>query len=71
MLAPRSQKLLDRYRRGGAGPGRVPTRAVFQSLNRIVCTEGKERTLGKYDALLRGAGWKAGAPTARWAPCWQ
>ena len=28
----------------------------MQSLNMLVCTEGKERTLGEYAALLRQAG---------------
>jgi acetylserotonin N-methyltransferase len=44
-----AEKLLDDDRAG-------PARAVFQSLNMLVCTEGKERTLGEYEALLRGAG---------------
>jgi acetylserotonin N-methyltransferase len=33
-----------------------PEWAVLQSLNMLVCTEGKERTLGEYEALL----WRAG-----------
>jgi acetylserotonin N-methyltransferase len=44
-----AEKLLDDDRAG-------PARAVFQSLNMLVCTEGKERTLGEYEALLREAG---------------
>jgi acetylserotonin O-methyltransferase len=28
----------------------------LQSLNMLVCTEGKERTLGEYATLLREAG---------------
>jgi len=28
----------------------------MQSLNMLLCTEGKERTLGEYDGLLRQAG---------------
>jgi acetylserotonin N-methyltransferase len=44
-----AEKLLDDDR---AGPGR----GVFQSLNMLVCTEGKERTLGEYETLLREAG---------------
>jgi acetylserotonin N-methyltransferase len=28
----------------------------MQSLNMLVCTEGRERTLGEYRALLREAG---------------
>ncbi len=43
------EKLLDDDRSG-------PPLAVFQSLNMLVCTEGKERTLGEYASLLRGAG---------------
>jgi acetylserotonin N-methyltransferase len=30
----------------------------MQSLNMLVCTEGRERTLGEYSALLRGAGFR-------------
>jgi acetylserotonin N-methyltransferase len=33
-----------------------PTSALMQSLNMLVCTEGTERTLGEYTALLREAG---------------
>lgn len=33
-----------------------PEWAVLQSLNMLVCTEGKERTLGEYAALLRQVG---------------
>jgi acetylserotonin O-methyltransferase len=33
-----------------------PTSAQLQSLNMLVCTEGKERTLGEYRQLLEGAG---------------
>lgn len=33
-----------------------PRWAQMQSLNMLVCTEGKERTLGEYEALLRQAG---------------
>ncbi|MBL8217073.1 MAG: homocysteine methyltransferase [Bryobacterales bacterium] len=33
-----------------------PTGALMQSLNMLVCTEGKERTLGEYAALLYDAG---------------
>lgn len=31
----------------------------MQSLNMLVCTEGRERTLSEYTALLRGAGFRA------------
>jgi acetylserotonin N-methyltransferase len=44
-----AEKLLDDDRAG-------PSWAVLQSLNMLVCTEGKERTLGEYTALLRAAG---------------
>ena len=30
-----------------------PTSGLMQSLNMLVCTEGKERTLAEYEALLR------------------
>jgi len=33
-----------------------PTSAQLQSLNMLVCTEGKERTLGEYRQLLEGVG---------------
>lgn len=33
-----------------------PTSGLMQSLNMLVCTEGKERTLAEYEALLREAG---------------
>jgi acetylserotonin O-methyltransferase len=33
-----------------------PTRTHLQSLNMLVCTEGRERTLEEYSALLREAG---------------
>jgi acetylserotonin N-methyltransferase len=33
-----------------------PRWAVLQSLNMLICTEGKERTLAEYDALLKAAG---------------
>ncbi len=44
-----AEKLLDDDKAG-------PPRAVFQSLNMLVCTEGRERTLSEYRALLRAAG---------------
>jgi len=56
-----AEKLLDDDRAG-------PSVALFQSLNMLVCTEGKERTLGEYEALLREAGFtrvegqRTGAP---------
>jgi acetylserotonin N-methyltransferase len=33
-----------------------PSSAHLQSLNMLVCTEGKERTLSEYKALLQDAG---------------
>jgi acetylserotonin N-methyltransferase len=45
------EKLLDDDR---AGPGW----AVLQSLNMLVCTEGKERTLREYASLLQEAGFR-------------
>jgi acetylserotonin N-methyltransferase len=44
-----AEKLLDDDRAG-------PPWAVLQSLNMLVCTEGKERTLGEYAELLKAAG---------------
>lgn len=35
-----------------------PEWAVLQSLNMLVCTEGKERTLGEYESLLTAAGFR-------------
>lgn len=43
------EKLLDDDRDG-------PPWALLQSLNMLVCAEGKERTLAEYTALLRAAG---------------
>jgi acetylserotonin N-methyltransferase len=44
-----AEKLLDDDKTG-------PGWAHLQSLNMLVCTEGKERTLGEYAALLKAAG---------------
>jgi acetylserotonin N-methyltransferase len=44
-----AEKLLDDDRNG-------PRWAQMQSLNMLTCTEGKERTLAEYEALLRQAG---------------
>jgi acetylserotonin N-methyltransferase len=44
-----AEKLLDDDRAG-------PRWAQMQSLNMLVCTEGKERTLAEYTALLQAAG---------------
>jgi acetylserotonin N-methyltransferase len=35
-----------------------PVPALMQSLNMLVCTEGRERSLGEYEALLRGVGFR-------------
>jgi acetylserotonin O-methyltransferase len=56
-----AERILDE---GKAGP----LSALMQSLNMLVCTEGKERTLAEYSDLLRQAGFakvqgrKTGAP---------
>lgn len=47
-----AEKLLDE---DGAGP----LSANLQSLNMLVCTEGRERSLGEYTELLRDAGFGA------------
>jgi acetylserotonin N-methyltransferase len=44
-----AEKLLDEDKSG-------PTPVHMQSLNMLVCTEGRERTLTEYAALLRAAG---------------
>jgi acetylserotonin N-methyltransferase len=44
-----AEKLLEDDKTG-------PRWAQMQSLNMLTCTEGKERTLGEYDALLRQVG---------------
>jgi acetylserotonin N-methyltransferase len=44
-----AEKLLDPDRTG-------PMWAHMQSINMLVCTEGKERTLAEYEALLKKAG---------------
>jgi acetylserotonin N-methyltransferase len=44
-----AEKLLDDDKSG-------PRWAQFQNLNMLVCTEGKERTLAEYEALLKRAG---------------
>ncbi|MFN7992805.1 MAG: class I SAM-dependent methyltransferase [Bryobacteraceae bacterium] len=46
-----AEKLLDDDRSG-------PVHVQMQSLNMLVCTEGKERTLAEYAELLRGAGFQ-------------
>ena len=56
-----AEKLLDETKTG-------PVRALMQSLNMLVCTEGRERTLSEYSALLLEAGFsrvdgrRTGAP---------
>ena len=44
-----AEKLLDEDKQG-------PGWAHLQSLNMLVCAEGKERTLSEYEALLKAAG---------------
>jgi acetylserotonin N-methyltransferase len=44
-----AEKLLDEDKRG-------PRWAQMQSLNMLTCTEGKERTLSEYEALLKKTG---------------
>jgi acetylserotonin N-methyltransferase len=46
-----AEKLLEEDKRG-------PRWAQMQSLNMLVCTEGKERTLSEYEALLRRVGFR-------------
>jgi acetylserotonin O-methyltransferase len=59
------RKIFDRLPAGGAlliaekllAPDKSgPTGAHMQSLNMLICTEGKERTLEEYSTLLRAAG---------------
>ena len=47
-----AEKLLQNQKTG-------PMWAAMQSLNMLVCTEGRERTLLEYEALLRGAGFSS------------
>jgi len=44
-----AEKLLDNDHHG-------PVAAQMQSLNMLVCTEGRERSFAEYEQLLRGAG---------------
>ena len=46
-----AERILHEDRRG-------PLATHMQSLNMLVCTEGRERTLGEYSALLRDAGFE-------------
>jgi acetylserotonin N-methyltransferase len=45
------EKILNETRDG-------PANAYLQSLNMLVCTEGKERTASEYEALTRAAGFR-------------
>ena len=56
-----AEKLLDEDRSG-------PAHAHLQSLNMLVCTEGRERTLREYTALLQGAGFASVAGRRTGAP---
>jgi acetylserotonin N-methyltransferase len=55
------EKLLDEDRRG-------PVPAQMQSLNMLVCTEGRERRLSEYTALLRRVGFGEVAGVRTGAP---
>jgi len=46
-----AEKLFDEDKRG-------PISAHLQSLNMLMCTQGKERTLGEYRRLLEDAGFQ-------------
>ena len=46
-----AEKLLQEDKTG-------PTSTHMQSLNMLICTEGKERTLGEYRQLLEKAGFR-------------
>ena len=46
-----------------------PDWAVLQSLNMLVCTEGKERTLGEYEGLLTPHGFADVRAVRTGAPC--
>jgi len=56
-----AEKLLSEDKSG-------PVTGLLQSLNMLVCTEGKERTLAEYSALLREAGFKEVAGRNTGAP---
>jgi acetylserotonin O-methyltransferase len=56
-----AERLIDEDRRGPVG-------AHMQSLNMLVCTEGRERTLGEYTSLLRDAGFAAVRGSVTGAP---
>ncbi|MBI3209925.1 MAG: homocysteine methyltransferase [Candidatus Solibacter usitatus] len=45
-----------------------PTSALMQSLNMLICTEGKERTLAQYEALLHEAGFSSVSGARTGAP---
>jgi acetylserotonin N-methyltransferase len=47
-----AEKLLDDHKT-------TPISAQVQSLNMLVCTEGKERNRSEYEVLLRAAGFHA------------
>ena len=46
-----AEKLLNEDKAG-------PRQALMQSLNMLICTEGKERTFAEYSALLKDAGFR-------------
>ena len=63
-----AEKLLDEDKSG-------PTPAQMQSLNMLVCTEGRERTLGRICehccARPVSPRWRAAARARRWMRSWQ
>lgn len=61
------RRIHDRLPAGGAlliaerllnDDGAGPVSAVMQSLNMLVCTEGRERTPAEYETILRAAGFR-------------
>jgi acetylserotonin N-methyltransferase len=56
-----AERLLDEDRRG-------PLSTHMQSLNMLVCTEGRERTLSEYESLLRDAGFTSISPRITGSP---
>jgi acetylserotonin N-methyltransferase len=46
----------------------LPVHATMQSLNMLVCTEGRERNLAEYESLLRAAGFRRVEGTKTGAP---
>ena len=71
------RRIFDRLPRGGGlliaerllnEDGVGPVAANMQSFNMLVCTEGKERSAGEYERLLRAAGFtRSRCPPHRYA----